>query len=483
MDSDHKEITQVLVPDPIVEPDQPTKMPTPPESLEQHPEVVPLNNHICDICFKGFPSGQALGGHKSMHFRKSQAITGSTASSSSDPFCCLVCTENFDSKKALTEHLKCHTVHDSSNSCSTVSDETMFDDDHGVDSGPGFDLALALPAGWPRNGKRKRSAFSDCSGSDETAVNSGLDSSPESEFIALDGKFEAGGFSGLVLLAEVCAEEASGRPLVDDEIEIKYEASKYKRRRLNDAFDQLDYNCNNDVDVFKCKQCDKMFTSPQALGGHMTGHNRPKISSAEQGHDQFKSEEDNNEQRSHPRPVVNTYSRSKCAKTFSSDRALGGHMSSQCKHLNNSADENVVKDDPAEPRQVEMHSCPRCNKSFTSFRALGGHVSSHTKYEHNNNMDRYQSNSADVSAGNAEDNKNERRSLYQTLPHECEICHLSFPTGQALGGHKRKHYKGPTDEAPAKSNQQSSARRHLEVDLNEIPTLEDEDGIYEPISQ
>ncbi|KAG5516670.1 hypothetical protein RHGRI_037419 [Rhododendron griersonianum] len=26
--------------------------------------------------------------------------------------------------------------------------------------------------------------------------------------------------------------------------------------------------------------------------------------------------------------------------------------------------------------------------------------------------------------------------------HECSICHKCFPTGQALGGHKRRHYEG-----------------------------------------
>ncbi|KAL2521216.1 zinc finger protein ZAT10-like [Forsythia ovata] len=26
--------------------------------------------------------------------------------------------------------------------------------------------------------------------------------------------------------------------------------------------------------------------------------------------------------------------------------------------------------------------------------------------------------------------------------HECSICHKSFPNGQALGGHKRRHYEG-----------------------------------------
>jgi len=33
--------------------------------------------------------------------------------------------------------------------------------------------------------------------------------------------------------------------------------------------------------------------------------------------------------------------------------------------------------------------------------------------------------------------------------HRCSICHKEFPTGQALGGHKRKHYDGGAGSAAA----------------------------------
>nr|XP_004292041.2 PREDICTED: zinc finger protein ZAT4-like [Fragaria vesca subsp. vesca] len=485
MDTDHKQ-TQVLLPNPIV-PQQPTKMPTPPEAL----------NHICNVCHKGFRSGQALGGHKSMHFRESEAIASAIATTS-DLVCCLSCGMNFYSKEALFRHLRSHNqslspqgVYNSSSSSSTVSDhsdEAMFDDD-GVDSG--FDLSKTLPLGWSCTGKRKRTS-SDFSGSDETAV----DSSPGLELVTFDKKLEAEEFRGLLMLAEVCAEEASGRPLVDhdhvydDEIEIRYVEIKCKRRRLNNehetrwlATDRYDYNCN-DIDEFRCKLCNKTFTSYQALGGHMTSHNRLKNNTADPDHDSF-SFECKSEQHPHPHPVVNVYRCNNCDRTFSSFQALGGHKSSQCKdHVNNnthsSADNSVVKDnnDPAEPRQDEVHRCHVCNKVFASYHALGGHVSSHSKNKNNNNVDQDQSNSADTSTGSAE-NKNERQKLYQTVPHQCKVCGTTFQTGQALGGHQRLHFKRPT-QAPGKSSQQSSARKHLEIDLNEIPSMEDEDGIYEP---
>ncbi|XP_024163977.1 zinc finger protein 62 homolog isoform X1 [Rosa chinensis] len=509
MDTDHKE-TQVLLPNSI-DLQQPTKMPTPPEALEQaqHREVSPPLNHICDICHKGFRSGQALGGHKSMHFRESEAIITSATTSTSDPICCLVCGKNFLSKKSLFRHLRSHTGnlspragYNSGNSSSTVSDEPTFDDGKcdGVDSGSRFDLSKTLPAGWSITRRRKRNALgtsaSDCSGSDETAGNSGLDLSPKLELVTVDPKLEAEEFSGLVMLAQVCAEEASRRNLINNnqvyqngQIEIRYVAIECKRRRLNDGYerrwsaaDHYGYNCNDIDSDFRCKLCNKTFTSYQALGGHMSSHYRLKINSKDHDHAQFNFEQ-HNEQHSLLPQVVSTYSCNVCDKTFSGYQALGAHILSHCKDVNdnnthNSAHNRVIKDNNVpEPRQVELHSCGVCNKEFTSYQALGGHKSSHTKYNNNNNMDRDQSNS-DISTGGAED-KNERQKLYVTVPHQCEECKKTFPTGQALGGHKRLHWKGPTG-ATAKPSQQSSARRPLEFDLNEIPSMEDEDEINVP---
>ena len=64
--------------------------------------------------------------------------------------------------------------------------------------------------------------------------------------------------------------------------------------------------------------------------------------------------------------------------------------------------------------------------------------------------------------------------------HRCTICHKEFPTGQALGGHKRKHYDGgvgsaaaSTDvpAAPAETSAEvgSSAARAFDLNLPAVP--------------
>ncbi|MCD7454134.1 hypothetical protein HAX54_023616 [Datura stramonium] len=67
--------------------------------------------------------------------------------------------------------------------------------------------------------------------------------------------------------------------------------------------------------------------------------------------------------------------------------------------------------------------------------------------------------------------------------HECSICHKCFPTGQALGGHKRCHYDGGNGNGNANSSVSASVGvtssegvgstiSHRDFDLN-IPALPD----------
>ncbi|XP_022763498.1 zinc finger protein ZAT10-like [Durio zibethinus] len=89
----------------------------------------------------------------------------------------------------------------------------------------------------------------------------------------------------------------------------------------------------------------------------------------------------------------------------------------------------------ADPPALKLsYKCSVCNKAFPSYQALGGHKASHRKP------------STDTASTNAENPSTTSTNTSATngsgRAHECSICHKTFPTGQALGGHKRCHYEG-----------------------------------------
>ncbi|KAL5071806.1 hypothetical protein RYX36_022693 [Vicia faba] len=81
------------------------------------------------------------------------------------------------------------------------------------------------------------------------------------------------------------------------------------------------------------------------------------------------------------------------------------------------------------------YKCSVCNKEFSSYQALGGHKASHRKHSTNCGDDHSTSSNSANAATTVVSGGGVRS-------HECSICHKSFPTGQALGGHKRCHYDG-----------------------------------------
>ncbi|KAE8725753.1 Zinc finger protein ZAT10 [Hibiscus syriacus] len=90
-----------------------------------------------------------------------------------------------------------------------------------------------------------------------------------------------------------------------------------------------------------------------------------------------------------------------------------------------------------EPTKKLSYKCSVCNKSFNSYQALGGHKASHRKHSGSNDD---QSTSTTGKSGGVINSA--AASNPSGRSHECSVCHKAFPTGQALGGHKRCHYEG-----------------------------------------
>ncbi|CAA6670783.1 unnamed protein product [Spirodela intermedia] len=104
-----------------------------------------------------------------------------------------------------------------------------------------------------------------------------------------------------------------------------------------------------------------------------------------------------------------------------------------------------ILQEPRAPWGRKMkYGCSSCNKSFHTHQALGGHMASHKKEKQ----------VLDGGGGGGEAEKPASVEEQPVLPtvsgvkkaamaeHRCDKCGVAFPTGQALGGHKRKHWNG-----------------------------------------
>ncbi|KAH6813437.1 hypothetical protein C2S51_022455 [Perilla frutescens var. frutescens] len=130
----------------------------------------------------------------------------------------------------------------------------------------------------------------------------------------------------------------------------------------------------------------------------------------------------------------------KRSKRLSDDEYLAGCLVALRSggEVSTSAAAGTTKSSPSTPR---IHKCGVCGKEFPSHQALGGHKASHRSKPPTTAADdcRKPSNSTSTATTDA--------SNYAPAPgphrlHMCSICGKSFPTGQALGGHMRKHYGG-----------------------------------------
>jgi hypothetical protein len=114
--------------------------------------------------------------------------------------------------------------------------------------------------------------------------------------------------------------------------------------------------------------------------------------------------------------------------------------------------------------------CSVCGKAFASHQALGGHKASHRKPTH---LQKQQASSSSVTTSSAGSGGGQGR-------HRCSVCHRSFATGQALGGHKRCHYWDGLSVSLTASGSGSTVKG---FDLNLMPATRwgEEEEVQSPL--
>ncbi|VFQ96550.1 unnamed protein product [Cuscuta campestris] len=136
-----------------------------------------------------------------------------------------------------------------------------------------------------------------------------------------------------------------------------------------------------------------------------------------------------------------------------------------------------------------LYECKTCNRTFSSFQALGGHRASHKKPKLV--MDHQHHDHPHPAATAVRKEIPPSVLAAQACPekapkiHECSICGAEFSSGQALGGHMRRHRPVVATNAAAAArdagaelslNHDSAPRGGLDLNLPAPQEEEDEEG-------
>ncbi|KAJ0010304.1 hypothetical protein Pint_33812 [Pistacia integerrima] len=135
-----------------------------------------------------------------------------------------------------------------------------------------------------------------------------------------------------------------------------------------------------------------------------------------------------------------------------------------------SSSPEIQEEQLPEPPSLKLsYKCTVCNKAFPSYQALGGHKASHRKNSTETSISST-STAAAAAAVSSEVNTGSGRT------HECSICHKTFTSGQALGGHKRCHYEGGNNNnhhinasSVSATGGGSSSQRGFDLNLPALP--------------
>ncbi|KAG6412726.1 hypothetical protein SASPL_125412 [Salvia splendens] len=131
-------------------------------------------------------------------------------------------------------------------------------------------------------------------------------------------------------------------------------------------------------------------------------------------------------------------------------------------------------------RDAAMYTCKTCNRSFQSFQALGGHRASHKKPKNEKRYAIFSPTSLSLQLSSV--STTATAAMKSPRVHECSYCGAEFASGQALGGHMRKHRGGAAPPIPTnireaivfdEAEERMKGGNWLSLDLN-LPAPDDE---------
>lgn len=143
---------------------------------------------------------------------------------------------------------------------------------------------------------------------------------------------------------------------------------------------------------------------------------------------------------------------------------------------------------------VDTYECKTCNRMFQSFQALGGHRASHKKLRADQKLEDKEVKAEEVKGQLWNLAPPQQIHVVTVKPdlsplvikvskvHECSVCRSEFSSGQALGGHMRRHRVALPVKAPSKAEEESSNPKTIHIfsfDLN-LPAPVDDDQNQEP---
>lgn len=128
------------------------------------------------------------------------------------------------------------------------------------------------------------------------------------------------------------------------------------------------------------------------------------------------------------------------------------------------------KSPPPPPATGNSYLCTVCHRGFPSYQALGGHKGSHKGKPGTED----QQTAAAAAAGHIAASSPTRKSAsvnsmsHTTRTHQCSVCLKTFASGQALGGHKRRHFEaaGGSNSSTLTEDAVSGQLGHRGFDLN-----------------